>query len=642
MIEAWFQVGSFVVACKIPDRTMMQHAEMAGMDPRDLFTIDIPAGATRETRVKCLINRADVTRLYQGATAQGQGSAVFNWRENSAATTQSITLFLLPPKPVYIQADGGAGVVLVEAVDARYWWKRTYYANWSNLNLYPVVAKRFTGNARESEEYDASAIVTTLRNLLPVGTIDLAELTTYSGEYSESRITRMFNGATSLAMLIDLFLASMGFCVMWDPDSASVYRAKRILSDPVAVNGMMSDYKRAVCGGFEPNSGEFAPSDSLLDWWDSTNQSMRNRSSATVSVHMPFRAPEGFTTYNSTLSVINQGVPFDLSRESGEWENLPFNGQRFRQGIGSMNLIESFPMTAKNNSVAPDPANAIDSAITSSGIGYTGWQAEVQQYADQLDRRQKVFFGKTVWAGWLKTVVDPFRATMLRYTVGRNPNRTSSDDYTLVPYTYTEAREDDWILGPSGDLPTDPTMIAVGNGTIHAQRLSSGELWIDSAPPMCRIFPARILGSERIGTSGNDYWRWTYAWQEVEPNCGAGYTTSTPTTAMAGYERTSAASGVARNFAEQGNKYVGSQNPANVIATGAVQADYLPTAEIEPYPICEDTIVLMVEQNSSVKIEGGSATRFWFSIPNAIKTTCLQQPEFGANLDGGVYDGGED
>ena len=83
---------------------------------------------------------------------------------------------------------------------------------------------------------------------------------------------------------------------------------------------------------------------------------------------------------------------------------------------------------------------------------------------------------------------------------------------------------------------------------------------------------------------------------------------------------------VARNLCENGNKYVGSQNPANVIATGAVQADYLPVAEIEPYPICNDTIVMMCEQVSSVNIEEGNyPTRFWFSIPHAIKTTCIEQ-----------------
>lgn len=639
MIEAYFTTQSAVtVPCLIPDRTIMQHAEMAGMTAQDLFSLDIPAGASRESKMRCLIKRADINRLYASFTSQGTVSATLNWRENSAATLQQMTVFLLPPKPVFVQAAGGLGVVQVDAVDCRYWWKRVAADKWSNLNIYPVVSRRFTHNARQYEDIGSSAVVETLKNLLPVGTIDLTQLTTYSGTFSQNRITRMFNGATSLAMLIDLFLGSMGFCVVWDGTNASRYVAQRIGSDLATLNALMNDSKRALCGGLEPSSTVYAPSDPLLDYWDAVDNAMKNRSSTTLSVHFPFRAPEGFTTYDNTLSVINQGVPFDLSRESGTSGLLPTTLSRPRQPIGSQHLVESFPMTANNTSTPPDPFNPAASAI-SSGIGYTGWVQEAEKYASQLDLRQKVAFGRTVWSGWVQMPAGSYRATMLRYTIGFDPNRESSDDYTLVPYTYTEAREDDWILGPSGDLPSDPSLVAVGNGIIHASRLSTGELWIDAPPPMCRVFPARITGSTRIGASGDDYWRWTYAWQEVEPNAGLGWTSTAPFQTMGGYDRNSAASGVARNLAEQGNNYVADSDPANVIATGAVQADYLPTAKIEPYPISNDTVVLMVEQNSSVQIEGGGTTRFWFSIPNAIKTTCIEQPAVDQIIEGGFFDG---
>jgi hypothetical protein len=126
MIEAYFTTSSAtIIPVLIPDDHIMEVAEMLEMNVRDLFCIDIQGGASRHTSIRCLVSQASIVALYESSGAHGEASATFSWRESSLVAVKSITVTLLPPKPLFTIFEHG-GVFAVEAVDVRYWWKRSF------------------------------------------------------------------------------------------------------------------------------------------------------------------------------------------------------------------------------------------------------------------------------------------------------------------------------------------------------------------------------------------------------------------------------------------------------------------------------------------------------------------------------------
>ena len=230
-----------------------------------------------------------------------------------------------------------------------------------------------------------------------------------------------------------------------------------------------------------------------------------------------------------------------------------------------------------------------------------------------LRKRCELSIGTTVWGGWADFPTGAYRGTMLRYTLGHRHG-------DLVPITITKCDDSDWVFGPDGLTPSDPHDIVVSKGMIHARRLGSGVLQLDVAPPNCRFFPAKVTGHTRIDVSGNGYWKWTYTWEEVEPNPLA---SSPEVVSLSTWARTGTS---ARNLTEDSNVYISDHNNGNVIAPGVLQSDYT-NAKIEPLPIADNTIVLMCEQFLTSYLGDGTtfppfARRFWFSMPNAVKVTC--------------------
>jgi hypothetical protein len=73
----------------------------------------------------------------------------------------------------------------------------------------------------------------------------------------------------------------------------------------------------------------------------------------------------------------------------------------------------------------------------------------------------------------------------------------------------------------------------------------------------------------------------------------------------------------------------GNTSPTRV-APGVLQSDYN-NATIQALPICNDTIVHMVEQFPTHTDQGMPTPpyepQYWFSMPNAVKVTCTEQQQ---------------
>jgi hypothetical protein len=230
---------------------------------------------------------------------------------------------------------------------------------------------------------------------------------------------------------------------------------------------------------------------------------------------------------------------------------------------------------------------------------------------DYASRNSNIPFGRTVWAGWIPWY------TSTTVTIGQLGNvsyRLAVIDGEWSPYTISSADETDWRFGLQGTSWNDPRDIVTAKGNAQAYRNCVGATIIDVPPPMCRSFPAKITGNQSYGN-----WRWAYSFVEVEPNPTVG---ATPSVSIGAYARTAAAAIVARNMAENGNT-----SPTRV-APGVLQSDYL-NATIEALPICNDTIVHMVEQFPTHTDQGMPTPpyepQYWFSMPNAVKVTCTEQ-----------------
>lgn len=269
----------------------------------------------------------------------------------------------------------------------------------------------------------------------------------------------------------------------------------------------------------------------------------------------------------------------------------------------------------------------LDTAVNTASRQGAPFDSELENLAiyarAKLTARCEVQFGRIAWAGWLPVPPGAYRATMLRYTV-------SHVDGEYVPVTITEAREDDWILGPDGLLPDNPRELVFGQGTIHARRIHNGALQIDSAPPMCRTFPARIKSYIQVPSQ----WRWKYEFEEVEP-----LSDDEPDIVSCGlFGRSTTSTGwYATNLCESYNNATAGAGGPIRIAPGVLQSDF-PDATIQAKPIDIGVIVMMTEQfpqtNAEQSDRNDRKRRYWFSMPNAVKVICTP---FTADTDYGSF-----
>lgn len=627
MIEAWFATSSGNdIPCLVPNDEIMEIASMIGLTASDLFRIDIPAGASRYARATVLVAGAqNISRLYASASF-APASALLRWREAQVTgATREMYMSLLPPRPLFQQTSATATnqqVYVVEAVDVRYWWNRAQTQIVSADNLF---SQFFGSDGRwKKNELIVSGGMTCqnllerFRTLLPIGTWDASAYLPHASLINRVAELNLTPECT-LGLAVDMLLSQTGYILGYDFDTGQ-YEVVEINDDSTAINVFMSEYKRAAAGGLEaPSKSPLAHSDPVLLSWNLQSEMQVNRAPANVAMSFPTRAPEGATLYGNAVG--NQAVGysylnFDTEKETAFWGPYTIPTDRTRLTGPAYILKEPRALTGKPNFVVnPDDIAAFGRTQNSLGVGWD-FNTYIVKCREMLARRCSMRIGRVAWAGWPPLPNGAYRGTLLRYTLGvRNGG--------LVPYTLTNCDEDDWIFGPSGVPTTEPRDIVFSKGLAHARRLNNGSLQVDVAPPNTRVFPAKIKSATRLGTSGNAYWQWAYEWEEVETNPTA-YTP--PVQGSLQLARKSGTYYNAQNLMEAGNIYVGPVNPSNRIAGGVSQSDYLCQAIVEALPICNDTVVMMCEQFPTLYEDDTSVgpypRSFWFSVPNAVKTTC--------------------
>jgi hypothetical protein len=654
VIEAYFQGPSgTVVPCIMPDseNRLLEIAGAIGLSADDMFSVEIPAGASRHTRVRALISRGRISDLYQvGEAGPYFCYSLFRWREGTKEDWNEVLVYLKPPRPLMTPVGTVAtanGLVMIEAVDARFWWARSQtstnnYREWFGPQ-YSTEGK-FQDAPFNILTFGTPWLLAQLIEELPIqgNQINTNDYVLTPADPAAPRVAlesiyRLIDYRLtpdcSLGFAIDLILSLSGWMLVFDPSqpyqSDSVYKIVPIGSSQALLRSWMLDNKRVVAGGLEPTSASAANEQMLALWGagDALGKAQINRMPYEVTMAFPYRTVEGKTLYD-----IGSPPRFD---EQTFWNTQEYIAHRYnlsatnafhvpttrlRASLGALTLRESWPLRSRDLGVAIDPNDLVSYAeaepVSASLAGF------ITVCTGLLGSRCNVDFGTTAWAGWPAMPNGAYRGTMLRYVL-------RMVDGAVVPLTITEAREDDWIFGPDGLPISHPSQLIVGKGKSQSRRLSSGATLIDVPPPRTRVFAAKITGATKVGTSGSDFWRWIYTWEEVVPNPLG----ETPLAQDIFYEherRESLGSEGARrakNLTEAGNTYVGPISPSNVIANGVRQIDYMCQAIVEPLPVNNGTIVLMVEQTLD-QFDNGPPNaapydrQFWFSTPNAVKTTC--------------------
>lgn len=645
MIEAWFQLENGTrIPCLMPDEEIRELAALAGMEYSELFSVDIPAGASREGRVKCLVSATQMDTIYgqiNGPFGEGSRSVRFMWRHlrtsvNNAndPTPHQIWVFPLPPRPLFVM-PGSAGVFLIEAVDCRYFWHRMNPDSYIEGNTTTILQS--DGREQRASSWDGphetERSMGELRSQLPVGSFDLPGENADVDVYGQSN--QHFTPDVSLAMTIDLMASQSNYMLQWlgmTPGNPSVpwFKLVPIGNDMVAINAYMLQNKVAVAGGFVTTSGASVSGppntvDQLLTIWQGGasagvgNDRQANRIPGKVQVVSALHTNEAHTYYGNDW---RSGDPLTENPEELHWEwfkdiwqDIPIPTYRARSIYGKLTRRTNDILPASRTVGSPSsPAMGVNSqnilTVSNQNGDPTGGGVALSE-AIRLAQRYEVQYGRVAWGGWQYLPPGGFRATVYRFTLGVRNGQ-------LVPVTITDAQEDDWILGPSGVLPNDPRDIVMSTGTIHAWRTGNGFVNIDSAPPMCRMFPARI--TESVAATSGNAWQWRYSFIEVSPaNNNAPLTYN-----IGGYGRRSNMPGTGVNATNLCEEY----NQVNVrIAPGVLQADF-PMATIQALPIAAGVVVMMCEQFVQIQTGPDSAQypepvrRYWFSMPNAVRVIC--------------------
>jgi hypothetical protein len=595
-VQAYITAGQTIIPVLLPDAVMQDTARQIGIPEADLFSVDVPVGMTQHTRASFLIASTQVAALFAVTTVS------LTLEDSSGSSIVIDNLYARPPQPFFWTQQGGA--VLVELVDERWYWQFSSAASLTSGLETITIAPTWSSDGRwQVNSATAAPAITTYTELLAqislaVSYVNLTAptgFTVQSPEYMR-RLSDLYGSPNvSLAMVLDAVAVANQQIIISD---GSVTRFISRSNLKAQYNTRMQLYQTAMRGGMQPVNGASTSSNVLVSLYNQTGYQARVPLNCTTV--LPMRRVEGQTYYNNcTLA------------------NVPAGSQSFTTG-------QIFPwQTAATFSRAPNnigSAYITDASITvqdSAGLFLLtapGWDpnplfAKIEN--DYASRNSNIPFGRTVWAGWIPWY------TSTTVTIGQLGNvsyRLAVIDGEWSPYTISSADETDWRFGLQGTSWNDPRDIVTAKGNAQAYRNCVGATIIDVPPPMCRSFPAKITGNESYGN-----WRWAYSFVEVEPNPTVG---ATPSVSIGAYARTAAGAIVARNMAENGNT-----SPTR-IAPGVLQSHYL-NATVEALPICNDTIVHMVEQFPTHTDQGMPTPpyepQYWFSMPNAVKVTCTEQ-----------------
>jgi hypothetical protein len=592
-VQAYITAGQVTIPVLLPDAVMQDTARQIGIPEADLFSVDVPVGMTQHTRASFLIASTQMAALFAVTTVS------LTLEDSSGLSVVISNLYARPPQPFFWTQQGGA--VLVELVDERWYWQ---FSSAAVLNI--ALAQTWSSDGRwQVNDATAPTPITTYTQLLTeIGTAASADnltaptgFTVQSPEYMR-RLSDLYGSPNvSLATVLDAVAVANQQVIISD-GSVTRFIARSNLK--AQYNTRMQLYQVAMRGGMQPVNGPSTSTNVLVSLYNTTG--FQARAPLTCSVVFPQRMVEGLTYYdNCTLAnVPATGQSFTTSQVYAAGSAATFS--RAPNDIGAAYITDA-------SIVVQDSTGAV--LTTTPGWNPTALSTKMRD--DYASRNSNIPFGRTVWAGWIPWY------TSTTVTIGQLGNvsyRLAVIDGEWSPYTISSADETDWRFGLQGTSWSDPRDIVTAKGNAQAYRNCVGATIIDVPPPMCRSFPARITGNEGYGN-----WRWAYSFVEVEPNPTVG---ATPSVSIGAYARTAAGALVARNMAENGNT-----SPTR-IAPGVLQSHYN-NATVEALPICNDTIVHMVEQFPTHTDQGMPTPpyepQYWFSMPNAVKVTCTEQQQ---------------
>jgi hypothetical protein len=590
-VQAYITSGATIIPVLLPDAVMQDTARQIGIPEADLFSVDVPVGMTQHTRASFLIASTQVAALFANLTVS------LTLEDSSGLSVVISGLYARPPQPFFWTEQGGA--VLVELVDERWYWQ---FSSAAVLGIALAQTWSSDGRWQVNDANSVTPILTYTQLLAEIGTAASADnltaptgFTVQSPEYMR-RLSDLYGSPNvSLAMVLDAVAVANQQVIISD---GSVTRFISRSNLKAQYNTRMQLYQTAMRGGMQPVNGASTSTNVLVSLYNQTGY--QARAPLTCSTVFPQRMVEGLTYYdNCTLANVPAvGQSFTTNQVYASGSAATFT--RAPNDIGAAYITDA-------SIVVQDSTGA----VLTSTPGWNPTTLSTKIRDDYASRNSNIPFGRTVWAGWIPWY------TSTTVTIGQLGNvsyRLAVIDGEWSPYTISSADETDWRFGLQGTSWNDPRDIVTAKGNAQAYRNCVGATIIDVPPPMCRSFPARITGSFSYGN-----WRWAYSFVEVEPNPTVG---ATPSVSIGAYARTAAAAIVARNMAENGNT-----SPTRV-APGVLQSDYL-NATIEALPICNDTIVHMVEQFPTHTDQGMPTPpyepQYWFSMPNAVKVTCTEQ-----------------
>ena len=582
-VQAYITAGDVVIPVLLPDAVMQDTARQIGIPEADLFSVDVPIGMTQNTRASFLIGSTQVAALFAVTTVS------LTLQDSSGLSVVISGLYARPPQPFFWAQQGG--VVLVELVDERWYWQ---FSSAAVLNI--ALAPTWSSDGRwQVNDATAPTPITTYTQLLTeITTAASADnltaptgFTVQSPEYMR-RLSDLYGSPNvSLAMVLDAVAVANQQVIISD---GSVTRFISRSNLKAQYNTRMQLYQTAMRGGMQPVNGASTSTNVLVSLYNQTGY--QARAPLTCSTVFPQRMVEGLTYYdNCTIAnVPATGQSFTTSQVYAAGSAATF--VRAPNDIGAAYITDA-------SIVVQDSTGSVNT--TSPGWNPTNLSTKIRD--DYASRNS------TIWAGWIPWYTS---STVTIGQLGNVSYRLAVIDGEFSPYTISSADETDWRFGLQGTSWSEPREIVTAKGNAQAYRNCVGATIIDVPPPMCRSFPAKITGNDSYGN-----WRWAYSFVEVEPNPIVG---ATPSVSIGAYARTAAGAFVARNMAENGNT-----SPTR-IAPGVLQSHYN-NATVEALPICNDTIVHMVEQFPTSYIGGTVPVepQYWFSMPNAVKVTCTEQ-----------------
>lgn len=595
-LKAYIVAGSgqneTIIPALLPDAKMREVAAQIGIPESDLFSVTVPMGMTRHTRISCLVASTQVAALFS------HDKVHFFLEDSSGRVLEMQDLYVRPPQPFLWRQAGGP--VLVEIVDERWWWRFSAAAlTSSHFSFLWSSDGRWKGD--DLADYDD--LLTAIGSWATANNLVMpSQFTPPATTYPRRLSDLIGTPGVCLATILDAIAVATQQVIIFEGKHCH-FRARADLQ--TKYDSAMNTYKLAIAGGGQVTNAAAGGTDALVNAW--SQYGFNHRAPAACGVIMPQRAVEGLTVYdNCALSV------------------TPANQQNFMTtGVLTSTDAPVWPRTPDDlgYAVVPDASVVCMAADGTTLTTAPGWNPTPLISAirnDYVARYTSIPFGRTVWAGWLPWFIphQGQQAEVILGQIGCVTYRIAEIDGEMSPFTVSECDPSDWRFGLSGEAWIEPSQIVTAKGKALAYRNCIGATIIDVPPPNTRVFAARITGATELAP-----WKWRYTFTEVEPQVPP-ETAVVPYASMGAYART----GYARNMAEAGNVYLGAGNTGNVIAPGVKQNDYA-NADIEALPIETGTVVEMVEQFRTARVDppmtAPEAPAFWFSMPNAVRVVCV-------------------